>query len=130
MSRVIHFHVNLAEPPWISGESLKDIQPCTDAGQFARLKDSRHSPGVICQCDGASHVEFLLPRVVFIDDDVIVVLKRATRDKPEAAAQSVELSEIDTRHEIKTTQRLTHCACGKCDMRLLHQERNKLLAHG
>jgi len=24
---------------------------------------------------------------------------------------------------------LTHSACGKCDMRLLHQERNQLFAH-
>src|SRR5215469_613064 len=95
MSWIIHFHVNLAEPPGIPGETLKYFQPRADMGQFAGLKDSRYSPSVICHHDCVSDAQLFLPRVVFIDDDIVIVLKRTTADKAEAATHSVKLGEIN-----------------------------------
>src|SRR5216683_5069268 len=122
MRRVVHLQINLAELPRTPGKSLKHVQLCTDAGEFARLKDSRDPPSVVHQLYCASDAQILLSRVVFINDHVIVILKAAPFYEAEAATQFIELIEINAAETVKTAKRLNHGPSSECDMWLLHEE--------
>jgi hypothetical protein len=113
----------LAELPRVAGEALKHVELCNYASKFARLKDTRHPPHVVHQLNCVSDCELFLFGVIFVNDNVIVTLKRASFDEPEAATQLVELSEINAREGIKAPEGLNHSACSEYDMWLFHEER-------
>jgi hypothetical protein len=77
MLRIVYFEINLAELLGVAGKALKNVELGADAGQFARLKDARHPPRMIYQRNCASDCEFLLSGVIFVNNNVIVTLKRA-----------------------------------------------------
>src|SRR5208283_1110173 len=68
--------------------------------------------------------------VIFINNNVIVTLKGTSFDKPEAPTELVELREINAGESVKARKRLNHGASSECNMCLLHEERQQVLAHG
>src|ERR1700733_15183595 len=86
-------------------------------------------PVMVDEMNGISNMKMLFFGVVFIDQNVVVLLEWATLKKVKAAAHFAELIEVETGNCVQPCQGLHDCAGCENDMRLLDQHRNQQIGH-
>ena len=102
---------------------LQDGEAGADAGELARLEDAGDAPLVIREQELVADMEMLFFGIVFVDEDVLIALKRTAREELEASAHLCELLDVDAGDGIEAGEWEHDRADGLGDVGLFGDER-------
>src|ERR1035441_4703197 len=128
---LVGFYEDLADPACISGKILQCPHGYDQVCELAAFRYAGHAPAVV---EDVGHLvpgmQLVLPRVVFVDDDVVGTPERTAFQILEAAAHLVEASQIDTADEAHAGNVKHDHAYGQRHVGLLPNDIDQLFAHG
>src|SRR5207248_10921977 len=86
--RVVKLHQNFSNATGvgISREALERRELYDETAQHAAFDNAADAPVVIQQLHGITHVQFVLPRIILVDDQIVGLLWPAAVDKAKPRA--------------------------------------------
>src|SRR5579872_1047953 len=127
---LVHLHINQADLAGIAGEILDHLYRQNHARQLAGGVDPRHTPFMAQEWNGVANMYLLLPRVEFINQDIVWLLEWTAFNEFKAAAHFIEIIEIHAEDIRNAAHLMDNHTYSHPDMRLPGHEFYEILWHG